>query len=197
MKNLAHRYKALPANEKSKYEREAEVLKAEYKLAKASFENGTPFPDKKQPSKKPKSADIVKPKTPFSLFAEDVNAREGETESDELRERYKELPIDEKYKYIVKAVSLAPDVNQATLLNKEEQRIFNHQIKPTPTGYNLFLKEVFPKIKGKYKQGKELFTEVSKRWNSLDDKQRKVYLDSASLVSFFIFFLVLPVRMIL
>lgn len=106
----------------------------------------------------------------------------GKTDLQKVRESYTKLPIDEKYKYIVRAVSLAPDVNQTTLLNKEEQRIFKGQVKTTPTAYSLFVKEMFPKVKASC-GSVNAFTECAKIWKTLDEKKRKMYKEASLIVS--------------
>lgn len=116
------------------------------------------------------------------LYLDDAKLKTGDVDTSKLRENYANLSLDEKYKYVVKAVSLAPDVNQTTLLNKEEQRIFKGQVKTAPTAYSLFIKETLPKLK-KTGNGKNVFTECSKQWKTLNEKQKKMYTDAARIVS--------------
>lgn len=56
---------------------------------------------------KPKSSGI-KAKTPFVLFAE--NNTDEESDFNKLREKYANMSMEEKYKWVIKAVSLAPEV---------------------------------------------------------------------------------------
>lgn len=118
------------------------------------------------------------------LYLEDAKLENEDVDTSKLREKYANLSLDEKYKYVVKAVGLAPDVNQTTLLNKEEQRIFKGQLKTAPTAYSLFIKETLPKLKEKC-EGKNIFTECSKKWKTLNAKQKKIYTDAANIVSLF------------
>lgn len=118
------------------------------------------------------------------LYLDDAKLENKDVDTSKLREKYAKLSFDEKYKYVVKAVGLAPDVNQTTVLNKEEQRIFKGQLKTAPTAYSLFVKETFPKLKEKC-DGANVFTECSKRWKTLSVKQKKTYTDAANIVSLF------------
>lgn len=56
-----------------------------------------------------------KVKTPFMLYAE---SHPAETDYSKLREDYANLTLDEKYKLVNKAVSLAPEVNYSALDSK-------------------------------------------------------------------------------
>lgn len=136
-------------------------------------------------SEKKQSPANPKLKTPFMLYIDDAKLENEDVDTSKLREKYAHLSLDEKYKYVVKAVSLAPDVNQTTLLNKEEQRIFKGQVKTAPTAYSLFVKETLPKLKKKG-DGKNVFVECSKKWKTLNEKQKKIYFDAASIVSLII-----------
>lgn len=118
------------------------------------------------------------------LYLDDAKSENKDVDTSQLREKYANLSLDEKYKYVVKAVGLAPDVNQTTLLNKDEQRIFKGQVKTAPTAYSLFIKETLPKLKQKC-GSKNVFTECSKKWKTLSEKQKKIYTDAAKIVSLF------------
>lgn len=118
------------------------------------------------------------------LYLDDAKLENEDVDTSKLREKYANLSLDEKYKYVVKAISLAPDVNQQTLLNKEEQRIFKGQLKTAPTAYSLFIKETLPKLKEKC-DGKNVFSECSKKWKTLSEKQKKIYTEAAKIVSLF------------
>lgn len=120
------------------------------------------------------------------LYSEECEIETGENNPTILRANYANLSIDEKYKYVVKAVSLAPDVNQTTLLSKDEQRIFKGLVKPTPTAYSLFVKETFQKIKDKV-GAQNAFTEASNRWKELDEKKKQIYTQAARIVSIFFY----------
>lgn len=57
----------------------------------------------------------------------------------------------------------------------------NGQAKPTPPAYNLYVKETYSKLKGQYDQ-KDLFSEVAKRWKTLDPKKKNDYIKAAALL---------------
>lgn len=116
------------------------------------------------------------------LYLEDAKLENENVDASQIREKFAKLSFDEKYKYVVKAVGLAPDVNQTTLLNKDEQRIFKGQMKCAPTAYSLFIKENLPKLKLKC-DSKNVFIECAKKWKSLNQKQKKMYTDAANIVS--------------
>lgn len=58
----------------------------------------------KSDTKSEKSA-LLKAKTPFQLYAEH---HQIDGDHSQLRDQYTNLSIDEKYKWVIKAVSLAP-----------------------------------------------------------------------------------------
>lgn len=68
-----------------------------------------------------------------------------------------------------------------TILKKDEIKILNGQVKPTPGAYNLFVKQMYNKLKEKYDK-KEIFTELAQRWKSLDPHKKQVYVDAAALL---------------
>lgn len=73
------------------------------------------------------------------------------------------------------------------ILNKEEQRIFKGQIKPTPSAYSLYVKDSYNKIKvilDEQQDSKNVFSEIALRWKSLDPKKKKSFMNAAAIVSF-------------
>lgn len=58
-----------------------------------------------------KSIESKKPLTPFMMYYNHSKLVDPNTNYHDLREKYPNLPITERYKWIVKAVQLAPDVS--------------------------------------------------------------------------------------
>ncbi|XP_031617332.1 nucleolar transcription factor 1-B-like isoform X2 [Contarinia nasturtii] len=177
MKNLSSLYKELSPEERSSYERKAEQLRLEYKQKKEDFKSGN--------ISKAASTPVTKAKTPFMLYAESKKSEEIDYST--LRESYTNMALDEKYKWVIKAVSEAQDgsENVSKILNKEEQRIFKGQIKSTPSAYSLYVKETYNKIKGRMEEpqdSKNIFTEIALQWKSLDPKKKKIYTNAAILL---------------
>lgn len=63
-------------------------------------------------------------------------------------------------------------------------RIFKGQVKHSPTGYSLFVKDIHNKLRGKY-GAKEIFVEIAQRWKAMDPKKKQTYIDKAAIVSYF------------
>lgn len=60
------------------------------------------------------TAQVDKAKTPFMLYAE--SKQSDEQDHNKLRESYTNLSLDEKYKWVVKAVSEAQNASVSLLL---------------------------------------------------------------------------------
>lgn len=120
-----------------------------------------------------------KVKTPFMLYFE---SQHGVSDHSKLREEYANMSIDQKYEWVVKAVRLAPE-SIAKMLNKEEQRIFKGQIKPSPTAYSLFVKDMYDKINLKTNKKTEIFSQIAQLWKKLDANKKTKYTETAAAVS--------------
>lgn len=118
-------------------------------------------------------------KTPFTLYVESQSSNRPYSE---LIKDYANLSTDEQYEWIVKAVELAQD-NIETCLNKTEQRIYQGKSKPTPTAYNLYVKEMYDKMKQRTNSSKEIFRKIGQLWKHLDEDKKEKYTETAKLVS--------------
>lgn len=118
-------------------------------------------------------------KTPFMLY---VNSQNSGKNYNELREYYANLSIDEQYEWIVKAAELAPDSIEECL-SKDELRIYRGQLKQTSSAYNLFVKDMFDKIKQKANNKLEIFRDIGRLWKELDANKKAKYLETAAQVS--------------
>lgn len=116
MKNLASRYKSLSPEEQLVYKKRADQLSEEYKAKKQEFlyvfhNINNNFVEKTllinichfRTGNVPKTPKVAasKCKNPADLFVENTG---------QSREEYAKQSLDEKYKWITKAISLAPDV---------------------------------------------------------------------------------------
>lgn len=125
------------------------------------------------------SSSAAEPKTPFMLYVDSQNSGKNYKE---LQEEYATLSVDEQYEWIVKAVELAPE-SIAENLTKDEQRIYRGQMKPTSSAYNLFVKDMFEKIKHTTTNTSAIFAEIGRLWKDLDPYKRGVYAENAAEVS--------------
>lgn len=146
--------------------------------------------NKKKPSAPPKTAQ--KTKTPFQLY---VDSKKPGCDHATLREEYTNMPVDQKYGWIVAAVRLAPE-NIEKMLNKDEQKIFKGQINNPPTAYTLFVKDMYDKIKSKTDKKSEIFTHIAQLWKQLDAGKKKKYMESAAAVRQFERFYLISVEMV-
>lgn len=160
---MAQRYKELLPEEKTAYELKAKQLNSN------KNKGGAPS----------KTANKIK--TPFSLFAE---SKAPGSNHGKLREEYTNMPVDQKYEWIMAAVRLA-GANIPKILNKEEQRIYKGQISISPTAYTLFVKDMYDKIKIKAEKKSDIFGQIAQLWKQLDAKKKKKYVDRAAEVSRF------------
>lgn len=163
-KNLPQRYKELSSQEKMVYEQ------------KAKQQNST---GNKKAAAAASAKSTNKVKTPFMLFAE---SQKPETDHAKLREKYNRMTVDDKYEWIVKAVRQVPE-SMTKILNKEEQRIFKGQMKPAPSAYSLYVKEMYDKIALKTDKKTEVFSQIAQLWKNLDPNKKKKYMDAATAVS--------------
>lgn len=67
------------------------------------------------------------------------------------------------------------------ILSKDEINLLNGRAKTTPAAYNLYIKETYSRLKGKYDR-KDLFSEVAQRWKTLDPNKKKGYIEAAALL---------------
>lgn len=118
-------------------------------------------------------------KTPFMLY---VDSQHSERNYNELREDYANLSADQQYEWILKAAELAPDSIEECL-TKDELRIYRGQLKQTSSAYNLFVKDMFDKIKHKTNNTPGIFTEIGRLWKELDANKRAKYEETAAEVS--------------
>lgn len=118
-------------------------------------------------------------KTPFMLY---VDSQKSGRNYNELREDYVNLSMDQQYEWIVKAVELAPDSIEECL-TKDELRIYRGQLKQTSSAYNLFVKDMFDKIKHKTNSTPGIFTEIGRLWKELDANKKAKYVETAAKVS--------------
>lgn len=121
----------------------------------------------------------TKAKTPFMLY---VDSQETKRKYKELREEYAKMSLDQKYEWIRKAVELAPD-NVEEILNKEEERIHKGHMKPTPSAYQLYVKETYNEFKQEINHPSEIFSEISQHWKKLDESEKEKYIEAAAVVS--------------
>lgn len=120
-------------------------------------------------------------KTPFALY---VGSQTLESDCMKLRLEYDQMSIDEKYEWIEKAVRLAPECIKK-ILTKEEQRIHNGQITQPVTAYNLFVKDMYERIKLKTDKHSEVFSKIAQSWRILGANKKKKYMNAAAAVSQF------------
>lgn len=111
-----------------------------------------------------------------------IDSQESERNYSELQAEYANLSIDQQYEWIVKAVELAPDSIEKCL-NKEEQRIYKGQMKQTSNAYNLYVKDMYDKIKQRTNNSVEIFSKIAHLWKTLDESKRNKYIEAAALVS--------------
>lgn len=118
-------------------------------------------------------------KTPFMLYVDSQNSGGN---YNEVREDYANLSIDQQYEWIVKAAELAPDKIEECL-TKDELRIYRGQMKQTSSAYNLFVKDMFDKIKQKTNNTAGIFTEIGRLWKELDANKKARYTETAAQAS--------------
>lgn len=56
-------------------------------------------------------------------------------------------------------------------------------MKPTPTAYSLFVREMHVKLRDQC-DGKSIFKEIANEWKKLTDTKKKHYTEAANSVSF-------------
>lgn len=79
-------------------------------------------------------------------------------------------------------MELSPE-NIEEYLTKDELRIYRGQMKPTSSAYNLFVKDMFDKIKHKTNNTPIIFAEIGRLWKELDANKKAKYTETAAQVS--------------
>lgn len=110
-----------------------------------------------------------KPVTPFNLFF-DYKKLFGDVKRTELVNEYHNLSLDEKYKWIEKAITTNPDVEHKQFLTKDEVRIMTGNFKKSPSAYGLFLRDNFDK------NASNAMRDVARKWKTLDPTHKSEYI---------------------
>ncbi|XP_031631964.1 nucleolar transcription factor 1-B-like isoform X2 [Contarinia nasturtii] len=164
IKKFSTQYNELSSEAMLPYIQKAEQLRSEYNQKKENS-NSVNVPKNDKP-------------TPFQLYAE---SRKSEGESYKTsRQNYANLSRDDKFEWIIKAVNKSRNgtENVLSILSKEEQRIYNGEVKSTPTSYALYVKD---KLEGG-QLTKSAIPEIGLQWRSIDPKKKEVYRKAAAIL---------------